>query len=135
VSGEVMWAAGLFEGEGCFSMQRRNRNCRGSLRHVLLSATLSTTDEDVLRRFVAAVGMGRVSGPRLLANKRCKPVWYWSVSGQKVERLYALLEPGLGNRRRARYAELLEERREYEATTHRNGRIRAYAHPNAGGIQ
>jgi hypothetical protein len=123
VSYEEAWAAGLFEGEGCFSMQRRYGRGAGSTRHVILSATLSTTDEDVIRRFAAAVGMGNVSGPRE-PNRGQKLVWYWSVTGQKIERLYALLEPGLGERRRTRYAELLAERRAYEAATHRNGRAR-----------
>lgn len=118
---EVAWAAGLFEGEGCFSMQRRSGKGRGSVRHVLLTATLSTTDEDVIRRFAAAVGMGNVTGP---LRRGGKPVWRWTVSGAQATALYALLEPGLGERRRARYAELYQERAAYEAATYRNGRIR-----------
>jgi hypothetical protein len=123
---DTAWAAGLFEGEGCFSMQRRSGKGRGSVRHVLLTATMATTDEDVLRRFATAVGMGNVTGPRT-HSRDGKPVWYWSVSGEKVPLLYALLEPGLGERRRARYAELFEERQAYEATTHRNGRTKEKA--------
>lgn len=107
-------------------MQRRNGEGRGSTRHVLLTATLATTDEDVIRRFAAAVGMGNVTGPRRKPDA-VKLIWYWSITGSQVEALYAKLEEGLGNRRRARYAELLTERRAYEATTHRNGRPKVAA--------
>src|SRR5689334_3983660 len=43
----LAWAAGLFEGEGCFHFaSRANR---------VIVASLTTTDEDVVRRFHAIV--------------------------------------------------------------------------------
>jgi hypothetical protein len=101
------WAAGLFEGEGCFKAQRR----RGSFG---LSAALASTDEDVIRMFHRIVGVGNVNGPYRLKEARRKPLWRWQASGTDVECVYRLLEPWLHSRRRARYAELLAERRAYE---------------------
>ena len=104
MSQEIAWAAGLFEGEGCFSLQRRSTN-PGSCN---LRAALRMVDEDVVRAFAEIIGVGRVSGPS------SKQMWEWKASGEEAEQTYALLGPWLHSRRRARYVELLEQRRAYE---------------------
>lgn len=80
-----------------------------------LYAAISMTDEDVVRRFAEIVGFGNVQYQPRKQRPHHTPTWRWAVNGEAVERLYALLEPWLGERRKARYAELLRERREYEA--------------------
>ena len=117
---ERAWAAGLFEGEGCFTRSLRGRGMR-------LAATLSMTDEDVVRRFYAVVGVGSVR-PEKPQKSHHKPVWRWTVRGANVEYIYELFDPWLGHRRRARYSELLAERRTYEhswLSNAENGRIGA----------
>src|SRR5712691_1669149 len=49
---EIAWAAGLFEGEGCFT-QNRGRPV----------ARLTTTDVDIVVRFAEAIGWGMIYGP------------------------------------------------------------------------
>lgn len=72
-----------------------------------MSAQLTSTDEDVVRRFASAVGVGRVSGPYQYTGNR-KPYWRWQASGfERTQAVIAMLWPGLGARRRARAVEVL----------------------------
>lgn len=93
---ELVWASGLFEGEGCFSTRRG--------RHA--TAILSGSDEDTVRRFCRAVGVGKVYGPRLRPPN--KPIWVWCTAKcEHVQAVVAMLWFGLGARRRARAKEVL----------------------------
>src|SRR6266498_5295137 len=92
---ELAWAAGLFEGEGCFTT-----GLNGYPR-----ACLKMTDEDVVRRFAAAVGLGHVTGPHAGAPK---PYWSHMINGfERTQYLAVLLWHGLGERRRRRVREIL----------------------------
>lgn len=93
---ELAWAAGLFEGEGCFGS-----NPLGYPR-----AAINMTDEDSLRRFCAAVGVGNVTGPHPKGDY--KPQWTWQTQGlENVQVVAARLWYGLGQRRRSRAKEVL----------------------------
>lgn len=84
---EFAWAVGLFEGEGTIHAGRKGpRGASRSQRRLCLG----TTDLDVLQRFHAAVGVGKIDGPRI-------------VKDRKTAECLALLdrmEPLLGQRRR-----------------------------------
>jgi hypothetical protein len=99
---EIAWAAGLFEGEG--SLGYYSKKC---------SATLVTTDRDVLERFAAVVGLGKIEkSPRMPrpSNFAKKPQWVWkAVSFEDVQAIVAAFWPWLGERRRQRVAEVLRE--------------------------
>lgn len=96
----LAWAAGLFEGEGSIIYARKN-----------IQLSMSTTDEDILRRFSAVVG-GKVYGP-CRYTRRVKPgfykdVFHWRLNGiANVQTALRLFWPWLGIRRRARAAECL----------------------------
>lgn len=96
---EVAWAGGLFEGEGCFTCDKHNRS---------LSARISMTDEDPVRRVYHALGgMGYIISAQRVKNTR-KLVWTWGCAGyEKFQAVVAMLWPWLGERRRKRAAELL----------------------------
>lgn len=97
---EVMWAAGLFEGEGCISSWRRKDTHTPQL-----TMNLTSTDEDVVRRFHGIVGIGTVTGPH---DRGHKPTWSWRASGfPSAQAVVAMLWDGLGIRRKARAKELL----------------------------
>ncbi len=113
---DLAWAAGLFEGEGCFSPRRPNGK-----QSMHLYAAIASTDEDVVLRFAEIVGVGNVVKLRKRLPHH-KDAWRWSVNGDTVERVYDLLSPWLGKRRKARYAELLAERHEYEKVRVRGNR-------------
>lgn len=73
---ELAWAAGLFEGEGsCFARKKDSG-------HHYIELSLASTDEDVLRRFHDAVGVGTVHGPRKLPGR--KPIWTWRCGVTEV---------------------------------------------------
>lgn len=92
---ELAWAAGLFEGEGCFHITGKSAQ-----------ANLHMTDEDTVRRFAAAIGIGNVHD-RPTRHDR-KPSWVWRVGGLvKVQAVVAMLWFGLGARRRQRAKEIL----------------------------
>ena len=98
---ELAWASGLFEGEGCISLTKDKRTPR-----VYPRLILSMTDEDVVRRFHAAVGLGNVVPWEDAAHR--SPFWRWqSARFEYVQAVLAMLWSGLGDRRRARAREVL----------------------------
>ena len=104
---DVAWAAGLFEGEGCWFWHRRadsKARGRGSLTG---KAQLSMTDEDVVRRFAAVVGFGNIVFMPIRGNMQ-KPQWRWTAQAARdVRSLSAMFAPYAGNRRAAKAAEVL----------------------------
>lgn len=111
---QISWAAGLFEGEGCFTLTRGTTDGR-TYQHP--KAELNSTDQDVVERFSAIVGVGHVR--KLTFDRRgehYKPQWSWSIGGhQGVQQVVALLWPWLCERRRARAAEIPTAPRGYVA--------------------
>lgn len=107
---EYAWAAGLFEGEGCFSwnVQRNGR------KHPAIS--LKSTDEDVVRRFGRIMQCGSVTGPQLREGR--KPIWTWRVTG--IDALYHL-ELTIGPHLRERRTEKMHELLMFKRKRHRNG--------------
>ena len=112
----LAWAAGLFEGEGYFSIN--------STRGARAIAGLATTDKDVSDRFNFVVGRGtvRVYEP---PQPTYKIQYRWTVEGfEDLQFVAALLWPWLGTRRRARIAEVLNTVREYCLAPHPVGQGR-----------
>ena len=97
----IEWAAGIIEGEGCFSNTARGNE---------LKVTVNMTDEDIIHRLHAAMGVGRVYGPYQHSKLAKKPYWRWVVQ-DKVNATAAMrrLYPLMGNRRRAKIDSLLGE--------------------------
>lgn len=107
---EVAWAAGLFEGEGCFTIshdrKQKTQQCR---------VKLNSTDEDVVRKFFAVMQVGSVVRVRP-TQRHHKVQWQWSASRlEDVIRVYRLLESHLGNRRRQRGLDVIAETERYKA--------------------
>lgn len=99
---EWAWAAGLFEGEGCVFLSIGRRTQR--------SLIVNMTDEDVLRRFHAIVGCGSLFSVKEHATwqPNWKPQWRWSASRwSDIRELHERFSPWLGERRRAKFVELL----------------------------
>jgi hypothetical protein len=104
---DVQWAAGLFEGEGCFSINTREGRPRSSV----ATCQLRMVDEDVVRAFHEVVGVGAL---RLLHQspqreaKGYQPVWAWYSGAQRdVRHVIEMFYPYLGDRRKKRADELL----------------------------
>ena len=100
---EVIWAGGLFEGEGCISRSLSRGNPQWRLQ-------LAMSDRDSVDRFAAAFpGLGSVAY-KGKQKEHYKPQWIWVCS--KKRHLYAVLAaiyPWLGRRRKARAREAMAE--------------------------
>lgn len=113
---EIVWAAGLFEGEGYLTRAKAGNR-------VYLHLGLQTTDLDVLKRFVRAmrsVGCtksARRSGPKTEAGiarrkrraSHHKEAWSWGTSGDSAVTGYKALRPYLGDRRREVGDQIVQE--------------------------
>ena len=70
---DIVWAAGLFEGEGCITTNHKVPNSR-----III---IGMTDQDVMERFVDVMGYGRLLGPyQYVKCKNNKPYWSWQMS-------------------------------------------------------
>jgi hypothetical protein len=106
VDANFAWAAGLFEGEGCFSWSQGR---------VVLKVV--STDREVLERFHAVVGCGGVYPIKSPSKKQphWKPAWLWTACGlEDVKAVMVEFEPWLGERRTARWRELAARRQALE---------------------
>lgn len=101
---EIAWAAGIWEGEGCWNAFRRPTG------KMQVQSRLAMSDADVIDRFAAIVGFGTVR-PRsqLKAHPDWKPMFEWYTQRRdSTARLIEMFWPYLGERRRAKAQELLD---------------------------
>jgi hypothetical protein len=99
---KIAWAAGLFEGEGCFTTGtwKQEIKLKGqSYRKSSIRAKISMTDKDVLDTFASIIGFGKVKGPYTHPNPNTKPLYEWSVSGKIAKKLFDVLNPYMHGRR------------------------------------
>ncbi len=102
------WAAGLFEGEGCLTWNKKPNGTKYP------HASLSSTDEDVVIRFAHIMECGSVTGPLLRENR--KPKWSWRAVGiDAIYRIEDTIGPYLGERRTEKLQELLTYKRKRNA--------------------
>jgi hypothetical protein len=100
---DIAWAAGLFEGEGCCYLRKRNDR-QG--RYVRMEVAM--TDRDVIERFAQAVGFGKVDGPWGPYGRGTLPVFRWTVAGfERVQAAAAMVWPWLSPRRREQVRDTL----------------------------
>jgi hypothetical protein len=103
---DIAWAAGLFEGEGCWSGSPMYR------RYGL--ANLTMTDEDIVRKFARIVGVGRVYERQSIQRKQDgemrKRAWTWRTNtvSEFLEVAY-LLGSHMGSRRSLRMTQLVND--------------------------
>ena len=95
----MAWAAGLFEGEGCFFVPKRAGNSLG------FCATIGAyTDFDVLQRFQEIIGIGHINGPYENKTKDGRPkktTWQWNARNfEEGQATAAMFWPWLGKRRK-----------------------------------
>jgi hypothetical protein len=99
---EIGWAAGLFEGEGWISVFNTRQRFPG------WQVGIAMTDEDVIRKFAAIIGIGVVNGP-YFRNGR-KAIWQWKVTKRSdVLSFLNVVLPHLGARRASRVQECIAD--------------------------
>jgi hypothetical protein len=101
---DIIWFAGLFEGEGCLYLsQETKKTARVQVR-------VSMTDEDVVRKIFTILRVGGVSGPNGPYKEGCKPQWSWACSRfEDSQAVLAAIYPFLGVRRKAKIIECLTQ--------------------------
>lgn len=73
---DYQWAAGILEGEGCFSMfQRRGKE------YYQCSILCEMTDEDTVKKLHEVLGVGNCSQRPARENR--KPTWILAIQKQK----------------------------------------------------
>lgn len=102
---ELHWLAGLIEGEGCFSMKKRNSHRKDGAKKMVGSLQINMTDRDVLERAGSLLG-ARVTGPYKNGTKGEKDFYSVRLEGDKAMQAMTLLKALMGERRRARIEEI-----------------------------
>jgi hypothetical protein len=113
---DIAWAAGLFEGEGCFYLGRTMSN-GGRYENLYAKATVTSTDEDVIRKFHSFLGFGQVTGPTPdHRGKNRKVRWTWETGKWKYfQEVVTMFWPFLSERRKDKAAEILTAMGEYKS--------------------
>jgi len=108
---ESAWAAGLFDGEGTFGAYASAR-AKPSWRGVSMEIPQASADgvPEALPRFRAAVGVGSVTGPRMVPSPWTRlPQYRWQASGRHVcSAAIKVIWPWLGEVRRAEMRAAME---------------------------
>ena len=96
---EIIWSAGIAEGEGCFYAIKRQNGL------IEPRFNVKMTDHDIIERMAKILNVGSIQriSPH---NARHKTLWAINSSGPKAERFMWRVFPWLGNRRRARVIDI-----------------------------
>ena len=100
---ELAWAAGFFDGEGNARFRMSARPPQRSRAYGTFTIQIAQIGREVLDRFEAAVGIGKVYGPYTKKNGSQSQITYFSYSahGSTGEQAYALIRPYLSSVKRA----------------------------------
>lgn len=96
---EVIWLAGLLEGEGCFSIARQHGNLK-------VGIVIGMTDYDVILRVSQLFNKNRISSKTLKSGKVYYTAQIWGIDAIDIMKL---LQPHMFGRRSAKIQEILEK--------------------------
>lgn len=104
---ELAWAAGFWDGEGSAyltgALDRATRQPQARLNQSSMTGV-----PEVLTRFCAAIGFGKIAGPVIEEGR--EPLYWWVVSSRReIEATYRALHPWLGVVKRRQFETLLDE--------------------------
>lgn len=115
---QLVWLAGLLEGEGCFSLQHYRGGKRTSKHYALPSIELGMNDRDVVLRAGLLLGGNQKKPRKRVQRPPHKPAFVWRVNGSRAVHVMKRLLPHMGSRRSKRIVGLV---RAYERSTGPNG--------------
>ena len=104
----MSWAVGIFEGEGCINIHRRNNhpNELTELGRMRVTLSMQMNDEDIVRRFHEVVGVGNVFHRK--PRGKYSEGWQWYTGKKKhVKQVLEEFLPLLGARRSAKALEAI----------------------------
>lgn len=115
---QLAWAAGLFEGEGSFTFQKRGK-------YVAIVAELGMTDEDRVRQFHDIIGVGNVTTHSKPVKSHWKTMYIWkTASFEGTQTVIAMLWSWLGPRRKTKAKEIL-------SLWHEGKNVRRFTHADS----
>ena len=105
---DLAWAAGFFDGEGCFSVGTGNLKRSGTRSH-FVCLTINQVDREVLDKFHSIMGVGSVRGPiaRNDSPIGTKPLYIYKTTGKNASLVAKLMWSQLGNKKRQQYKRCL----------------------------
>lgn len=104
---EFMWAVGLYEGEGCASLERISSRTPPNDHNTRL--TVVSTDLDVLEKFNQIVACGYICSVKRASSIGTKQQWHWRLARQAdIAKLLSRMMPHLGQRRQIQAQKLLD---------------------------
>lgn len=122
---ELSWAAGFFDGEGCFSYSEAA---------IYSCVSIGQSDRKPLDRFKQAVGVGKVNGPYPPTHPdqlRRKPLHFYQAYGhERVQAIAAMLWFKLGAVKQAQAVKVLRRTR-----LCRRGHLKVQGHKGCGVCQ
>ena len=99
---DIIWAAGLFEGEGSISI---TTIASGKMYPRI---KIKMTDEDTIKKFASIFGLTHRSVQKDKSWKsHYKDAWYADSSGKRAVAILYMIFPWLGERRKCRVEEVL----------------------------
>jgi hypothetical protein len=100
----LAWAAGFFDGEGCFYAYKLYKRKDGT-NLMMFRANLVQKDRTLIDRFCEVIGpLGS------MGHKPTNDCWHWSTTRKgEAEVLFNMLKPWLSQRRIQRAEELMTE--------------------------
>lgn len=127
---ELAWAAGFFDGEGCFRLHTK----AGIDGRFYAQITINQIHPEVLERFQRAVlGAGNIRGPYIpsgttKAGEPRKPTWNYACTNfEHVQAVYVMLIPFLGSVKTEQGKRVLTkcQRPAYTDSVCRNGHLKS----------
>lgn len=98
----IIWAAGLFEGEGCFSISKKTTKQGYKRDYFYPTIFLKMNDPEPVVKFAKIFDLNVHKGIRRDGND----FYYVATTGTKVTKIGNLLYPFLSSRRRKRFDEI-----------------------------
>lgn len=97
---DVAWAAGIIEGEGCFTLHSKN--------HPYF--LLDMCDKDVIEKFHTVFPFGNIRGPYTNSKKpNHKPRWRYDAFGSKARHIMITVFPYMCQRRKEKINKLMDK--------------------------
>lgn len=91
---DIIWASGLFDGEGCIMITRRSGRKEQYSKHHLLEVSLNMIHEESVKKFHDILKIGSIRlDSKTRGNRR--QIWRWTASSQKAYEVLLKLEPYL----------------------------------------
>ena len=107
-SRDFLWFCGLFEGEGCFYVQKSKGGKDNRISYRYPKMQINMTDRDVLERVAEITSISTIYKRKPRPRRKQQYSWYVNRTADVLALMKQML-PHMGERRSAKIEELLQE--------------------------